>query len=109
MNASSLPSYATLVVVAVILLNLATAWVVVLTMGENNGNLFAGAPPGVAALSCLMLVFLYYNAVVAPEVAFWGSAALAALGLWGAWVDYTRLVERRKSVKKRGEGHKPLS
>jgi hypothetical protein len=103
MNASSLPSYATLVVIAVILANLATAWVVIITMGEHSGQMFAAAPPGLAALSCLLLVFFYYNIVVPIEVSFWGSAFLAAMGLWGAWADYRHLAERRKSIKKRGD------
>jgi hypothetical protein len=92
MNASSLPSYATLVLVAIVLVNLATAWVVMLTMGENSGQLFAGAPPGIAALSCLLLILFYYNAMLPIEVSFWGSAFLAVMGLWGAWADYRHLA-----------------
>lgn len=102
MNASSLPSYATIVVAAVILANLATAWVVVLTMGANGGQLFSGAPLGVTSLSCLLLVFLYYNMLFPLEVSFWGSAVLAALGLWGAMVDYRHLRDREKPRRKTG-------
>ena len=107
MTASNLPYYANMVVIAIILAILATAWVVVLTTGENGGKLYAGAPAGVAALSGLLLVFFYYNAVLPLEVSFWGSAILAALGLWGAWVDYTHLTDRRKAMAKPGNLNKP--
>ena len=100
MDASSLPSYAAMVVVAVIAANLATAWLVVLSIGENSGNLADQGPPLLAALSCIALVLCYYKIIFPVELSFWGAAALGALALWGAWVDYTRLSDRRKTLSK---------
>lgn len=100
MNASSLPSYAGMVVVAVIVANLATAWLVVLSYGMNNGNLADHGPPWLGALSCIALLLCYYGIIFSVELSFWGSVILAALALWGAWVDYTRLSDRRKTLAK---------
>jgi hypothetical protein len=96
----SLPSYAGVIAVAVIFGNLATAWLLVLTMGENSGGLADAGPPWVVAISCLLLVLCYYRIIMPVEMSFWGSAIACALGLWGAWVDYTRLVDRRKAIVK---------
>ncbi|MBK6982432.1 MAG: hypothetical protein IPH30_13670 [Betaproteobacteria bacterium] len=100
MEAYTLPTYAYLVVIAVVLANLGTAWILVLTMGENNGSIISGGPPLVAALSVLCLVLSQYNILLPLDVSFWGSAFLAALGLWGAWVDYAHISDRRKILEK---------
>jgi hypothetical protein len=100
MTDPSLPSYATLVVFAVILANIATAWVVLMTFGANKGELYAGAPPLVAGLSCLSLALCYYKAIVAVDVSFWASVFFAVMGLWGAWRDYNHLSEHQKGGKK---------
>ena len=98
---SSLPSYAAVVLLAVIVANLVTAWLVVLAIGENSGNLFDVGPPWLAAFSCIGLLLCYYKAIFPVELSFWGSAVLGGMGLWGAWVDYTRLADRRKNPEKR--------
>ena len=98
MTESELSSYAYLVTAFVVIANLGTAWIVVLTMGENKGILASGGPPLLAALSCLALLLLHYNVLLPREVSFWGSAILAALGFWGAWVDYAHLTDRRKTL-----------
>ncbi len=109
MTESPLPSYAFLIVAVVIMVNLATAWVMMLTMGENNGSLYSGGPPAVAALSCVLLLFCYYKVILPIDFSFWGAAFLAALGLWGAWVDYTHLSDRRKSVERAADARKKAS
>jgi hypothetical protein len=100
MNASSLPSYASLLAVVVVLLNLATLWLVALAMGENNGNVFSEGPPWIAVLSFICLGMCYYKIVVSPEVSFWIAVGMSVMGLWGAWVDYSRLADRRRSLQK---------
>ncbi len=100
MEAYTLPTYAFLVVIAVVLANLGTAWLVMISMGENNGSLISGGPPLVAALSVLCLVLSQYNILLPLDVSFWGSAFLAALGAWGAWVDYAHISDRRKTLEK---------
>jgi hypothetical protein len=100
MDSPLLPSYAFLIVIGIVLANVATVVVVVITMGEHGGSVFAGAPPMLAGLSCLTLVLCYYKIMLPVEVSFWGSAFLAAMGLWGAWADYTHLADRKKSLGK---------
>jgi len=106
MPESDLPSYAVVVEVLTVLAILGTAWIVVLTMGENSGNVISGGPPLLGALSCLSLVLLHYDVILDREVSFWAAACLGALGLWGAWVDYTHLTDRRKQLEKPRGLHK---
>lgn len=100
MNPSPLPSYAYLIVGAAVVANLITASMVMITMSMNKSILYDAGPPGVAALSCLALLLFHYNALLPQEVALWGSAFLAAMGLWGAWVDYVHLSDHMKSTAK---------
>lgn len=96
----SVPSYSYLILAVAVMANLATAWMVMLTMGENKGNLFAPGPPLLAGLSIFSLLLYNYNAIVSQELSFWGTVFMAAMGLWGAWVDYTHLSDRRKAGEK---------
>ncbi|MGE0355407.1 MAG: hypothetical protein AB7P08_00695 [Burkholderiales bacterium] len=96
----SLPSYAGVVMVLVIIANLATGWVVLLTMGVNGGSLFSGGPPAMVGISCVALALCHYNILIPLDVSFWGATLSGALGLWGAWVDYSHLSDRREAVRK---------
>jgi hypothetical protein len=109
MNDSALPAFAITIVVMVIAMNLATAWVTALTMSENNGGLFAAGPPVLAALSCLSLCLCYYRILLPIDVSFWAAVFLAVMGFWGAWVDYSRLADRRKALQKAREARKSVS
>ncbi len=101
-----LPSYATIVVGAIILANLASAWVITLTMGKNKGEFYDQGPPWMVALSILTLLLCWYDLFLPIEVSFWGATAFAGFGLWGAWADYTHLLDHYRD-QKREKSRKP--
>lgn len=100
MKSSALPSYAMLVVSAIILANIVAVWVILLTMGKNKGDFYDQGPPWMVALSLIALLFCWYEIILPAEVTFWGSAAFAAFGLWGAWADYTHLLDHYRDLKR---------
>jgi hypothetical protein len=109
MNATALPSYAFLIAVIVVVANLATAWLVMLSVAENSGSFYDQGPAWLAVISSICLALSYYNAILPVELSFWGSAGLGAMGLWGAWVDYARLADRRKIMSKEANARKKAS
>jgi hypothetical protein len=90
---AALPDYATLVIGVTIFANVLSAAVILATMGKNKGLLYDQGPPWMVALSALCLFFLWFDLLMDREVAFWFAAGFAAFALWGAWVDYVRVVE----------------
>lgn len=96
----SLPSYAGVVMILVIVANLATGWVVMLTIGMNGGSLYSGGPVAMVGISVLALALCQYNILLPVDISFWGATLTGALGLWGAWVDYSHLSDRREAVRK---------
>ncbi|MBL0142561.1 MAG: hypothetical protein IPP91_10805 [Betaproteobacteria bacterium] len=109
MTDSSIPSYAGLIAIVVIMANLATAWLVVLAMGENSGGVFSEGPPWIAVGSGVTLALWHYNVILPAEMSFWGSVLLGAMGLWGSWVDYARLSDRRRALDKARQDRKSAS
>jgi uncharacterized membrane protein HdeD (DUF308 family) len=102
MKATSLPTYAMLVISGVILANIIAAWIILLTIGKNKGELYDQGPPWMVAASVITLLFCWYDIFMPAEVAFWGSVVLAVFALWGAWADYSYLLEhyRKQSSEK---------
>jgi hypothetical protein len=101
-----LPSYANVVIGAVIVANILSAWVIAITMAKNKGELYDQGPPWMVALSVVTLLLCFYDLFLPAEVSFWGSAALAGFALWGSWVDYSHLVrhyESRRRERARGQ------
>lgn len=100
MTQPALPSYAYLIVGVAILANVAAAWMVMLTMSLNKSILYDPGPPGLAALSIVVLLLFHYDALLPRDISLWGAAFLAGMSLWGAWVDYVHLSDHIKAGSK---------
>jgi hypothetical protein len=104
MHPTELPSYASMVIGLVILADIIAAWIVLMTMMKNKGNLYDQGPPWMIVLSAVSLFLCWKNAFVSVEISFWAAVGFGILGLWGAWTDYIHLVRHFEMVQKEKKG-----
>ena len=100
MKTNVLPPYAMILLSGVILANIISVWLILMTMAKNKGELYDQGPPWMAALSVIMVLLCWYDSILPPETSFWGSAGFAVFAIWGSWVDFRHLLEHQEKREK---------